>query len=60
MLWRRRMGVDHLEFAVDYEFSTPSAAACVVGGHSISGTEAWRDEAKTSLKERQEREVRED
>ena len=48
-----------LRFTVDYEFPTPSAAACVVGGHSISGPEAWKDKAKKSLKERQAREVAE-
>ena len=49
-----------LLFTRDYEFPTPSAAACTVGGHSISGREAWKDGQETSLKERQEREVGED
>lgn len=42
---------DHLKFARDAEFSSPSAAATVVHGGSANGLLAWRDKAGKMLKE---------
>jgi hypothetical protein len=35
-------GQGRLKFTRDYEFSAPSPAAAVVGGHSVSGWNAWK------------------
>ncbi len=44
---------DHLQFAQDHVFSSPSLAAQVVLGHSAAGSIEWRDEEGRSLKELQ-------
>jgi len=46
---------DHLEFAQDYTFPTPSQAAAVVLGRSANGWEAWQDEQGRPLKQLQKR-----
>lgn len=45
---------NHLEFAKDTEFSSPSAAAAVVSGSSVNGLTAWRDPSGRSLKDLEE------
>jgi len=42
---------DHLKFARDAEFSTPSAAATVVHGGSANGLLAWKSKGGKTLKE---------
>lgn len=42
---------DHLEFAKDAEFSSPSAAAAVVRGGSANGLTAWKNSIGTTLKQ---------
>ncbi len=42
---------DHLKFARDAEFSSPSAAATVVHGGSANGLLAWKDQDGKTLKE---------
>ena len=42
---------DHLKFARDAEFSSPSAAATVVHGGSANGLLAWKDKDGKTLKE---------
>ena len=44
--------VGDLTFAVDYPFSSPSAAANVIEGGSRNGYDQWKDAAGKSLKER--------
>lgn len=39
-----------LRFAQDYEFNSPSEAACVVSGSSVNGWDVWKDIKKVSLK----------
>ena len=38
-------------FQEDYEFKSPSAAACVVHGRSSNGLTDWRTEDGTKLKD---------
>lgn len=45
---------DHLEFAQDYLFNSPSTAAGVIQGRSANGRIDWRDERGRTLKEFQE------
>ena len=42
---------DHLLFAQDVEFSSPSAAAAVIHGGSANGLTAWRNKDGKTLKE---------
>ena len=46
-----------LVFLVDYEFSSPSAAAAVVHGGQTNGLTAWKDSKGISLKEKEEQEM---
>ena len=43
--------VDHLFFAKDVEFSSPSAAAAVIHGGQANGLTAWKNKESKSLKE---------
>jgi hypothetical protein len=43
-----------LEFASDYEFTSPSTAAYVVAGASVNGRDVWRADDGRSLKELQQ------
>lgn len=43
--------VDHLLFAQDVEFSSPSAAAAVIHGGSANGLTAWKNKDGKTLKE---------
>jgi len=45
---------DHLEFAQDYLFNSPSTAAGVVQGRSANGRIDWKDNYSKTLKEFQE------
>ncbi|MEI8004024.1 MAG: GIY-YIG nuclease family protein [Methanothrix sp.] len=45
---------DHLEFAQDYLFNSPSTAAGVVQGRSANGRIDWKDNSGRTLKEFQE------
>ena len=45
---------DHLEFAQDYLFNSPSTAAGVVQGRSANGRIDWKDNLGITLKESQE------
>jgi len=45
---------DHLEFAQDYLFNSPSTAAGVVQGRSANGRIDWKDDMGRTLKEFQE------
>ena len=45
---------DHLEFAQDYLFNSPSTAAGVVQGRSANGRIDWKDKNCKTLKEFQE------
>jgi hypothetical protein len=45
---------DHLEFAQDYLFNSPSTAAGVVQGRSANGRIDWKDNLGRTLKESQE------
>jgi len=47
---------DHLVFAQDYVFSSPSTAAGVVLGREANGRTAWKDEQGRTLREIQEAE----
>jgi Domain of unknown function (DUF4357) len=47
----------HLEFNVDFEFSSPSAAAAVIHGGQANGLTAWKDSKGLSLKQREEEEI---
>jgi hypothetical protein len=42
---------DIYSFAKEYQFKSPSAAACVIAGNPRSGMDAWRDLKGRSLKE---------
>lgn len=42
---------DHLVFAKDHEFSSPSAAAAVVHGGTANGRTAWKDSDGKTLKQ---------
>jgi hypothetical protein len=42
---------DHLQFAKDVEFSSPSAAAAVIHGGQANGLTAWKNQQNKSLKE---------
>jgi hypothetical protein len=42
---------DIYSFACEYQFKSPSAAACVIAGNPRSGMDAWRDLKGHSLKE---------
>ena len=42
---------DHLKFAKDIEFSSPSAAAAVIHGGQANGLTAWKNQQNKSLKE---------
>jgi len=46
---------EHLELLQDYEFSSPSAAACILLARSANGRIEWRDVNDISLKEYQDR-----
>lgn len=48
---------DRLIFLVDYEFSSPSAAAAVIHGGQANGMTAWKDSKGISLKEKEEKEI---
>lgn len=43
---------DVLQFMRDYQFSSPSAAACMIAGNARSGLDAWVDRWGKSLKVR--------
>jgi hypothetical protein len=45
---------DNLEFAYDYEFTSPSTAAYIVAGASVNGRDCWRAADGRSLKELQQ------
>ena len=45
------VNADHLLFAQDVEFSSPSAAASVIHGGHANGLTAWKNKAGKSLKE---------
>ncbi|MCH7740536.1 MAG: GIY-YIG nuclease family protein [Chloroflexi bacterium] len=45
------------EFAQDYEFASPTAAAVTIAGRNISGRDAWKNESGMSLKQIQEQAV---
>ena len=45
---------DHLEFAQDYLFNSPSTAAGVIQGRSANGRIDWKDNLGRTLKESQE------
>ncbi|MDQ1282616.1 MAG: hypothetical protein QG666_405 [Euryarchaeota archaeon] len=45
---------DHLEFAQDYLFNSPSTAAGVVQGRSANGRIDWKDNSGKTLKDFQE------
>lgn len=49
-------GGDHLEFAYDYEFTSPSTAASIIAGASVNGRDYWRDGDGRTLKQLQEKE----
>jgi hypothetical protein len=49
---------DHLEFAQDYLFNSPSTAAGVVQGRSANGRIDWRDNSGRTLKAFQEEKMR--
>ena len=42
---------DIYSFTREYQFKSPSAAACVIAGNPRSGMDAWRDLKGRSLKE---------
>ena len=42
---------DVYSFVHEYQFKSPSAAACVIAGNPRSGMDAWRDLQGRSLKE---------
>lgn len=42
---------DHLMFAKDHEFSSPSAAAAVIHGGTANGRTAWKDSGGKTLKQ---------
>ena len=44
---------EELIFVIDYEFDSPSQAACVVAGRSANGRTDWKDEDQVTLKENQ-------
>jgi hypothetical protein len=41
----------HLEFAINVEFSSPSAAAAVIHGGHANGLTAWKNKDGKTLKE---------
>ncbi|CAG8999962.1 MAG: hypothetical protein CENE_01945 [Candidatus Celerinatantimonas neptuna] len=43
---------DRYEFLRDYQFSSPSFAACLIAGNARSGLDAWQDQWGRSLKAR--------
>ena len=43
---------DGYEFMRDYQFSSPSSAACLIAGNARSGLDAWLDKWGRSLKDR--------
>lgn len=43
---------DRYEFLRDYQFSSPSLAACLIAGNARSGLDAWQDQWGRSLKDR--------
>jgi hypothetical protein len=47
----------HLEFEMDFEFSSPSAAAAVIHGGQANGLTSWKDAKGLSLKQREEKEI---
>jgi hypothetical protein len=49
---------DHLEFAQDYLFTSPSTAAGVVQGRSANGRTDWKDNSGRTLKALQEENMR--
>jgi len=49
---------DHMEFAQDYLFNSPSTAAGVVQGRSANGRIDWRDNSGRTLKAFQEEKMR--
>jgi hypothetical protein len=49
---------DHLEFAQDYLFNSPSTAAGVVQGRSANGRIDWKDNSGRTLREFQEEKMR--
>ena len=49
--------VDRLVFLVDYEFSSPSAAAAVIHGGQANGLTSWKDSKGVSLKQREAKDV---
>jgi hypothetical protein len=42
---------DHFEFAKDYHFNSPSAAAYIVAGGNVDGQLAWINDRNESLKQ---------
>ena len=51
--------IENGKFMKDYTFSSSSAAACQVGGHNVSGPQNWKTESGITLKEIQEKEIKE-
>jgi hypothetical protein len=51
---------DRLVFLNDFEFSSPSAAASVIHGGQANGLTAWKDKHGVSLKEKEEKEIKEE
>ncbi|MFM2479092.1 DUF4357 domain-containing protein [Celerinatantimonas sp. MCCC 1A17872] len=45
-------GPDSYEFLRDYQFASPSLAACLIAGNARSGLDAWHDQWGRSLKDR--------
>ena len=49
---------DRLIFVSDYEFSSPSAAAAVIHGGQANGLTSWKDSKDVSLKQKEEKDIR--
>ncbi|MFM2486113.1 DUF4357 domain-containing protein [Celerinatantimonas yamalensis] len=45
-------GPNGYDFLRDYQFASPSLAACLIAGNARSGLDAWHDQWGRSLKER--------
>ena len=48
---------ERLIFTIDYEFSSPSTAACIVSGRSANGLTSWKDQNNITLKEYRNKDV---
>ncbi|CAG9295508.1 DUF4357 domain-containing protein [Celerinatantimonas diazotrophica] len=45
-------GPENYEFLRDYQFASPSLAACLIAGNARSGLDAWHDQWGRTLKDR--------